>query len=604
MSAPSDPLSTYRQLRAGRQRGEATLTKQADWLSHARLTTFIAGLVMAWMATIGGELPIWWLAVPVTLFIGLVVRHNSTLLAREQVRRAVAWYDHGIARLEDRWSGIGIDGNEFADTDHLFSQDLDLFGEGSLFQLLNTAQTRFGEQILASWLLTPADYSEVKSRQEAVRDLQPQLALREQIATTGYDRRTTLHPVALAEWAATPAVLDGTLARIGAFLFTLLTLTSTAAWFVGVATALPMVLALCASAVYARYFQHRSEQIMHAAAGPARELMVVGRICQVLRGTNYTSDRLSSLCESLETPDGAVQQLVRRLEQIVQRHDWQHNIIFTPIAYFLFWQTHCALSVETWRPRYGDAVAKWLKQVGEFEALSAMSAYAYEHPTDPYPKLASSSETATYDAVGLAHPLIPAAQAIRNDVKLGPQPRIMIISGSNMSGKTTLLRSVGVSTVMALMGAPVRAKRLFISPVVLGATLRIEDSLQAGHSRFYAEVLRLGQIVTTARSTPVLVLLDELFHGTNSHDRTDGAHGLLRSLISLGAIGFVTTHDLALTRIGDRLEPQTRNMHFDDTLVGNEMRFDYRLKPGPVRRSNALAIMRAVGLDVSSTDQT
>jgi DNA mismatch repair ATPase MutS len=168
-----------------------------------------------------------------------------------------------------------------------------------------------------------------------------------------------------------------------------------------------------------------------------------------------------------------------------------------------------------------------------------------------------------------------------------------------MSGKTTLLRSVGVSAVMALMGAPVRARRLRLSPAAIGATLRIEDSLQAGRSRFYAEVLRLGQIVETARAGPTLFLLDELFHGTNSHDRTEGARGLLHSLLSIGAVGLVTTHDLALAEIANSLAPAARNVHFDDSLVEGEMRFDYRLKPGPVTRSNALAIMRAVGLDIA-----
>ena len=604
MSSASDPLSTYRRLLAERRRDETTLARQSDRLSNGRLATFIAGAAIAWSVTAGGWLPAWWLGVPVAVFIGLVVRHDRLLLARDQVRRAVAWYDHGLARLEDRWPGIGSRGDEFSDTEHLFCQDLDLFGEGSLFQLLNTTQTRSGEHTLASWLLTPADYSEVKSRHEAVRDIQPRLALREQIATAGVNRRTTVQPGALAEWATAPTVLNGTLIRILAVLLTLLTLTAIVSWLTGTTTALPMVLALGASAVYVRWFHHHSEQIMHAAAEPARELMVLSRICRVVRETSYASERLSSLRASLETPEGEVYQAAGQLEEIVERHEWQHNIIFTPIAFLLFWQMHCAVAVEIWRMRYGSAVATWLQRIGEFEALSAIGTYAYEHPADPFPELASSNELAIYDAIGLAHPLIPVSRAVRNDVRLGPEPQVIIVSGSNMSGKTTLLRSVGVSAVMALMGAPVRANRLYISPLALGATLRIEDSLQAGRSRFYTEVLRLGQIVETARSVPTLALLDELFHGTNSHDRSEGARGLLRSLVSLGTVGLVTTHDLALAQIGAELAPAIGNMHFDDMLVGNEMRFDYRLKPGPVTRSNALAIMRAVGLDVSPTDQS
>jgi DNA mismatch repair ATPase MutS len=191
---------------------------------------------------------------------------------------------------------------------------------------------------------------------------------------------------------------------------------------------------------------------------------------------------------------------------------------------------------------------------------------------------------------------------VTNDVRLGECPQVLIVSGSNMSGKTTLLRSVGVGAVMALMGAPVRARRLRLTPVAIGATLRIEDSLQAGRSRFYAEVLRLGQVVEVARAGPTLFLFDELFHGTNSNDRTEGARGLLRSLVALRVVGLVTTHDLALAEVANQMGPSAQNVHFDDSLVEGEMRFDYRLKPGPVTRSNALAIMRAVGIAVRGED--
>ena len=299
---------------------------------------------------------------------------------------------------------------------------------------------------------------------------------------------------------------------------------------------------------------------------------------------------------------GEVSQVARRLERLVEFHDWQHNMIFGPVAALLLWQLHCAFAVEAWRARYGAAVPGWLQRVGEFEALSTLGTYAYEHPTDVYPELVDANGPPVYEAEALAHPLIPTAATIANDVTLGADPQVLIVSGSNMSGKTTLLRSVGVSTVMALMGAPVRARRLRLSSLSIGATLRIEDSLQAGRSRFYAEVLRLGQIVDMARAGPTLFLLDELFHGTNSHDRTEGARGLLRSLVSLKAVGLVTTHDLSLAEIAVRMAPAALNVHFDDSLVAGEMRFDYRLKPGPVTRSNALAIMRAVGLDVDSAE--
>jgi DNA mismatch repair ATPase MutS len=198
------------------------------------------------------------------------------------------------------------------------------------------------------------------------------------------------------------------------------------------------------------------------------------------------------------------------------------------------------------------------------------------------------------------HPLLPAAQSVRNDVRLQMPTRVLVVSGSNMSGKSTLLRTVGVSVVMAQMGAPVRATSLRLSPLRAGATLRVQDSLQQGRSRFYAEITRVRELADIARgNVPLLFLLDELFHGTNSHDRLAGATGVLRDLIANGAIGLITTHDMALAAMTESLGSAAVNVHFEDWFEGGEIRFDYRLKPGPVTRSNALALMRAVGLDVT-----
>ena len=599
MSDARDPLATYQRLLDERRCEEAALARRVDQVSTARLVTFAVGAVLTWGTVIGGWMSSWWLIVPASLFIGLVVLHDRVLLARDRLTRAVEWYERGIARLEDRWPGTGASGDQFTDADHLFAQDLDLFGEGSLFQLLSTAQTRAGGGTLATWLREPANRAEVTSRQEAVRDLLPRLDLRERLATAGAETRAAVHPTALTDWATAPPVLHGIWPRVVAVALSLLTVATVAAWGMGAAARLP-VLALAAMVVFAVPFRRRTARVMHAADGPAHELAVLGRVCRMLREEAYASPRLSALHASLEITHGEVHQVARRLQRLVEFHDWQHNMIFGPVAALLLWELQCAFAVEAWRARYRAAVGQWLRHVGEFEALSALGTYAYEHPADPFPELVDADGPPIYEAEALAHPLIPTASTVANDVTLGADPQVLIVTGSNMSGKTTLLRSVGVSTVMALMGAPVRARRLRLSSVAIGATLRIEDSLQAGRSRFYSEVLRLGQIVAMARARPTMFLLDELFHGTNSHDRTEGARGLLRSLVSLGAAGLVTTHDLALAEIANRMAPAALNVHFDDSLVEDEMRFDYRLKPGPVTRSNALEIMRAVGLDIGA----
>jgi DNA mismatch repair ATPase MutS len=268
---------------------------------------------------------------------------------------------------------------------------------------------------------------------------------------------------------------------------------------------------------------------------------------------------------------------------------------------FLLWSTHIAFAVESWRRTCGPRISTWLSVIGEFEALCALAGYAYEHPADPFPEIEDASrKPPVFDGEDLAHPLMAAGASVPNSVRLGPDRQLLVISGSNMSGKSTLLRTVGINTVLALAGAPVRATRLRVSPVAIGATLRIQDSLQAGTSRFYAEIQRIRHVMDlTSQDRPVLFLLDEVLHGTNSHDRAVGAAAIVRGLVERGAIGLVTTHDLALAAVADALAPRALNVHFADELKDGKMFFDYTLHQGVVTKSNALALMRAVGLDVS-----
>jgi DNA mismatch repair ATPase MutS len=279
----------------------------------------------------------------------------------------------------------------------------------------------------------------------------------------------------------------------------------------------------------------------------------------------------------------------------VGRLDWARNALFAPIAYLLLWRPHVALGIERWRRRHGAAVRRWLEALGEMEALGCLAGYAREHPADPFPALVVGP---AFDAEGLGHPLMSAARCVRNDVRLDAGRRVLVVSGSNMSGKSTLLRSVGLAAVIALAGGPVRARRLSLSPLSVGATLRIRDSLRDGRSRFYAEVLRLRAIQEASRGPrPVLFLLDELLHGTNSRDRRIGGEALVRRLVESGAVGLLTTHDLALADLAETI-PAVEVAHFEDEVRNGRPVFDFRLRPGVVDRSNAIELMRAAGLDV------
>jgi DNA mismatch repair ATPase MutS len=252
--------------------------------------------------------------------------------------------------------------------------------------------------------------------------------------------------------------------------------------------------------------------------------------------------------------------------------------------------------VEHWRRHSGTAVRRWLAAVGEMEALCSLSCHAFEHPDDPFPEFA---EGACLEAEGVGHPLIPEERVVRNDVRLGGAQQVLIVSGSNMSGKSTLLRTLGVNVVLAQAGAPVRARRLRLSPLSAGASIRVTDSLQGGVSRFYAEILRLRQILDlTGGPLAVLFLIDEVLHGTNSHDRSIGAQAVVRELAERGAIGLLTTHDLALAGIAESLEGRAVNVHFEDHIEDGRIHFDYIMRPGVVHKSNAIELMRSVGLEI------
>jgi DNA mismatch repair ATPase MutS len=347
---------------------------------------------------------------------------------------------------------------------------------------------------------------------------------------------------------------------------------------------------------FVRLFSGRVDEVLAGADRHGREFESLAALLVRIESGTFASRRLRELQAVIRTEGVAPTVELHRFVRLTELADMRRNVAYHAFGFVLA-MTQVAFAMEAWRRRSGTALRHWLAAVGEFEALVSISGYAYEFPGDPFPELLDGPPV--FEATALGHPLLDASTAVPNDIVLDREPQLVLVSGSNMSGKSTLLRTVGVNVVLALAGAPVRAERLRLSPVAIGATLRVQDSLQAGTSRFYAEIQRIRQIVgLTSGTRPVLFLLDELLHGTNSHDRAIGADGILRGLLDRGAIGLATTHDLALTRIATELGDRVRNVHFEDRIDGDTMVFDYRMRSGVVEKSNALELMRALGLDV------
>jgi DNA mismatch repair ATPase MutS len=288
---------------------------------------------------------------------------------------------------------------------------------------------------------------------------------------------------------------------------------------------------------------------------------------------------------------------MERFHRLTEWLDAGLNQLFAPIAYVLLWTFHCSAFIEKWRAVNGPMIRDWIDASGQYEGISALATLAFDNLESCWPDILSGPPRLS--AASIAHPLLPRSSRVANDVEIGNPSRLLIVSGSNMSGKSTLMRTIGVNTVLALAGGPAIAMSMAITPLQVGASIRTQDSLQDGVSRFYAEITRIRQIVgLTDGPLPVLFLLDEILHGTNSHDRQIGAEAIARSLVAASAVGLVTTHDLALARLADDLALNATNVHFEDQVTDGRVEFDYRLKEGVVRKSNAIALMRAVGLDV------
>lgn len=337
--------------------------------------------------------------------------------------------------------------------------------------------------------------------------------------------------------------------------------------------------------------------VLIAVEHPGEDLALLSQVLARLEREQFTSQLLVRLRTELDSEGHPPSRQIASLHRLIVLLDSRRNQLFAPIAALLLFGTQIAFAIEEWRSKSGSAVPRWLAAVGEMEALCSLAGYGYEHPADPFPEI--WEDGACFHGEGLGHPLLPEDRCVRNDLRLEGDLKVLLVSGSNMSGKSTLLRTVGTNAVLALAGAPVRAAKLRLSPVSVGASIRIVDSLQAGSSRFYAEIVRLRQLVDLTKGPrPLLFLLDELLHGTNSHDRRIGAEAVVKGLVEREAIGLLTTHDLALAHIADVLAPRAANVHFEDHIENGKIAFDYLLRPGIVQRSNALELMRSVGLEV------
>ena len=608
-----DPRAEYsKRLETFTQR-VAVANRRHVALGNAKLGLIFLELAGVWLVLAKNLIPPYWLLAPAIAYVALAIAHELVLRAKSQAESAGDFYRRGIARIEDRWAGAGQAGERFRECNYLYAEDLDIFGKGSLFELLSQARLPMGEERLAEWLCAPSELREILERQQLVAELRENLDLREYLAITTEALRARLDPATLIGWAEAGPVLPAGMWRGVALGLSLAAVASMIFYFTTRDyAALLVVLAL--EVVMRRWLHHRAEDVMHGTACNAEGLLLFAQVLERFERETFKSPKLRAMAAHLrgagkpaeagttagKSPGTAASAAVRKLARLVYWIDAGHSLLGHIAEIPFLYSVQVGYAAEAWRRRWGRELRTWAASAGEMEALLSLAGYAYEHPADPFPVfIAEQNSGAIFHGQELGHPLLAAAKCVRNSAMLDRDTRFILVSGSNMSGKSTFLRTVGINAVLATAGAPIRGNSLELTPLALGTRIRSGDSLQEGRSNFYTEILHIRRVFELMKESkyPLLFLFDELLEGTNSKDRRIGAQSLLGALLKHGAIGIVTTHDLALTAIGDAIGTPLRNMHFQDSVVDGKMMFDYRLHEGVVTKSNALELMRLVGLD-------
>jgi hypothetical protein len=544
--------------------------------------------------------PAWPILIPLLLAAVVLNLYLRTRGQRDRLARLLKMYDRAMGRLDGTVPQSGHMGEAFRTPDHLFDRDLTILGPDSIFGLLATVRTGVGQRGLAHHLLHLPERAATLERQRAIKELAPRNDLREQIYLLGANDFQQVPAAFFDSWLDDPAPVFHPALRYLLYATTtlLLLLLGAGLWhFASWAALMPNLFdVLAVQSAVAMYLRSRVLPVLNGAANLSNQIQMFRDGIALLQSTVFAAPKLISLQENSREPANAVALLKKLQSQIVvveqRTKEW-----FLLASLLLCAGTHAAIAIANWKRQHAAAMKHWLATWGEFEALNALATFAYEHPAYVYPEILATG-TGIFEATALAHPLLPSG-AVANDIALNDTARLLLISGSNMAGKSTLLRSIGLNAVLAANGAPVRATSARISPMQLGASLALTDSLAEGKSKFLAEVERLHAILRvaeTASGVPILFLIDEIFSGTNSVDRRIAAEAVARALIEQHAIGALSTHDLTLTEMAVNPSLAAVNVHMASPDPADPLAFDYRLKPGVNPSSNALAILRLIGI--------
>ena len=534
-------------------------------------------------------------------FFILVKVHNRLYFRKEQLETQLKLNQDELKGLEGDYS-VFDEGREFIDAGHPYSYDLDLFGRKSLFQALGRTCTHIGKQTLATWMqhhLT--EKTAIETRQESIRDMSRRMEFREAFRVTGsINRGADSDEEEISRWSQTPSVLQHlwwvklclwAVPGINILLLALgLLHILSLSWF-GMMFTVFVILSFG--------LIQRGTLIQETYGKKLKTLNRYARLITLAKGETWQAPALRELTDKLDIDGHSPAEALMQLSKELDRLDLRNNqLLYVILEGSMFFQLRQIVRIERWKARYGKYLMGWLEAVGELDALCSLGTFAYNHPAYTYPTI--TNQPFCFLARNMGHPLMPEAQCVKNDATIPSRPYFLIITGANMAGKSTYLRTIGVNYLLACMGCPVCCESLTLYPAQLITSLRTTDSLSDNESYFFAELKRLKRIIDLLdEGQELFIILDEILKGTNSADKQKGSLDLIRQFMRLKADGIIATHDLLLGTLADQFPEYIRNYCFEADIKDNELTFSYRLREGVAQNMNACFLMRKMGITIS-----
>ena len=595
-------LKKYYQEKLNISLNKVEQTKQSILrISLLRVFIFIAGFIALCFAyDQGGTVITGILLATLIPFLLLVKLHNRLFHQKD-------WYTTSIRHYQAELASLGNDhsafdgGKEWIDASHPFSLDLDIFGERSLFQFLNRTCTPFGKDILSRWLQHPLDKKEdIDTRQQAIKELSKYPDFRETFRITGClnkNDETTMND--LKKWIASPSIflqkrsnqwICRAVPVINIILFTLGMLdVISMSWF---------GLVFCSFAIASSKLIRKITLIQESYNKTLKMLSTYVRLIELADKQSMGSPLLIALKKEFESHGKKASEVLGILAKELDRLDLRNNLIlYALLEGSMFWQLRQMLRIERWKEEYGTHLLQWLEALGKLDALCALGTFAFNHPEYTYPEI--TDEPFVFRAKNMGHPLMPRKQCVVNDVEIPQRPYFLIITGANMAGKSTYLRTIGCNYILACIGAPVCCSSLEIYPAHLMTSLRTSDSLAHNESYFFAELKRLQQILERLKNgEEMFIILDEILKGTNSMDKQKGSFALVKQLLKLKTNGIIATHDLLLGDLIQHFPDEISNYCFEADIQNDELTFSYKLREGIAQNMNACFLMQKMGIAI------